>query len=67
MAIKAVMLDGGETEIDRALLDNLRTTVQGAVLTPGDSGYEAIRPAYNAMHPGHPAVVVQATNTADVI
>jgi FAD/FMN-containing dehydrogenase len=67
MAIKAVMLNGGETEIDKELLDNLRTTVRGAVLTPGDPGYDAIRPVYNAMHPGRPAVVVQATGTADVI
>ena len=36
MAIKAVMLNGGETDIDKDLLDNLRTTVRGAVLTPGD-------------------------------
>jgi FAD/FMN-containing dehydrogenase len=67
MAIKTVTVGGGETEIDRQLLDNLRTTVRGAVLTPGEPGYDAIRPAYNAMHPGRPAVVVQAASTADVI
>jgi FAD/FMN-containing dehydrogenase len=67
MAIKAVMLDGGETRIDTDLLDNLRTTVRGNVLTPGDPGYDAIRPVYNAMHTSRPAVVVQATGTADVI
>jgi FAD/FMN-containing dehydrogenase len=61
------MLNGGETEVDSAHLDNLRASVRGAVLTPGDPGYDAIRPAYNAMHPGHPAVVVQATGTADVV
>jgi FAD/FMN-containing dehydrogenase len=67
MTIKAVMLDGGETGIDQELLDNLRTTVRGAVLTPGDPGYDAIRPVYNAMHTDRPAVVVQAAGTADVI
>lgn len=67
MSIKAVMLDGGETEIDTALLHSLRASVRGAVLTPGGPGYDAIRPAYNAMHPGRPAVVVQATGTADVV
>ena len=67
MTVKAVMLNGGETAIDKERLDNLRTTVRGAVLTPGDPGYDAVRPVYNAMHPGRPAVVVQATGTADVI
>jgi len=61
------MLKGGETDIDKDLLDNLRTTVRGAVLTPDDPGYDAIRPVYNAMHRDRPAVVVQATGTADVV
>jgi FAD/FMN-containing dehydrogenase len=67
MAIKAVLLNGGETEIDKGLLDNLQSTVRGPVLTADDPGYNCIRPVYNAMHSGRPAVVVQATGTADVI
>jgi len=67
MAITAVMLNGGETEIDQELLANLRTSVRGAVLTPSDPGYDTVRPVYNAMHASRPAVVVQATGTADVI
>ena len=67
MAIKAVTLNGGETEIDQELIDNLRTTVRGTVLTPDAPGYDAVRPVYNAMHNGRPAVVVQAAGTADVI
>lgn len=67
MAIKAVLLNGGETAIDKELLDNLRMTVRGTVLTADDAGYDAIRPVYNSMHNGRPAVVVQATGTADVI
>jgi FAD/FMN-containing dehydrogenase len=61
------MLNGGEAAIEQERLDSLRATVRGAVLTPGDSGYDAVRPAFNAMYPGRPAVVVQATDTADVV
>jgi FAD/FMN-containing dehydrogenase len=67
MTIRAVTLDGGETAIDDGILADLRTTVRGAVLTVGDPGYDGVRPVYNAMRPGRPAVVVQATGTADVI
>ena len=67
MAIQAVMLNGGETDIDKDLLDNLRRTVRGAVASPGILVMAPSRPANNAMHRDHPAVVVQATGTADVI
>lgn len=41
--------------------------VRGDVLTPDDPGYAMVRPPYNAMHPGRPALVVVASGTADVI
>ena len=48
-------------------LATLRMTLRGQVLTPDDAGYADVRPAYNAMHPGSPALVVLASGTADVI
>ena len=52
--------------IDGAL-DQLRAAIRGRVLTPGDAGYDDVRPAFNAMHQGRPAVVVGSGGTADVM
>ncbi|MGH3994490.1 MAG: FAD-binding oxidoreductase, partial [Pseudonocardiaceae bacterium] len=51
----------------RSALDELKETIRGRVLRPADPGYEEIRPAFNAMHQGRPAVVVACGGTADVV
>jgi FAD/FMN-containing dehydrogenase len=48
-------------------LDALRLSIRGNVFTTHDPGYGTVRPVYNAMHPGHPGLVVQPTGTADVV
>lgn len=58
---------GSEAKISDESLEELRMTIRGDVLTPDDPGYVMVRAAYNAMHPGKPALVVQANGTADVI
>lgn len=45
----------------------LRESVRGAVLEPGDEGYDEHRKVYNAMHDRRPAVIVRCTDTADVL
>ena len=55
------------TSLDGAALDALQTALRGRVLRPGDEGYDAARAVYNAMHDRHPAVIVQAMDTADVV
>jgi FAD/FMN-containing dehydrogenase len=67
MTITVLTLDGSKTDLGGEILDELRMAIRGAVLTPEDPGYDAVRPAYNAMHPSHPALVVQASGTADVV
>lgn len=52
---------------DSAILDSLRGSVRGAVVTPDDPGYDAARTVYNAMIDKHPALIVQAVDVADVI
>ena len=56
---------GGRTNVDDAAVEQLRQTIRGDVLKPGESGY-ADKPIYNAMHQHHPALVVRCTGTADV-
>jgi FAD/FMN-containing dehydrogenase len=58
---------GTQPRPSEVALQELRTTIRGEVSTPSDPGYGAVRPAFNAMYPGRPAVVVRATGTADVI
>jgi FAD/FMN-containing dehydrogenase len=46
--------------------DGLRAGLQGAVLAPGDEGYDDARRLWNAEHVREPAVIVQARSAADV-
>jgi len=50
-----------------ATIDDLRAEVRGAVVTPGDDGYDEARAVYNAMHDRRPAAVVRYADAADVI
>lgn len=44
----------------------LRRRMSGAVLTPGDDGYDAVRRIWNGMIDRRPAVIARCTSTADV-
>ena len=66
MAISVETLAGGRTNIDDAALAQLRTTIRGDVLRPGEPGY-ADKPIYNAMHQRRPALLVRCAGTADVV
>jgi len=65
--VTASTTTAADTKISQEALAQLRMTIRGDVLTPDDADYAGVRPAYNAMHPGHPAVVVRPSGTADVV
>ena len=67
MTVSMATLSGPQTQISDASLDELRMIIRGDVLTREDPGYAAVRPAYNAMHPGLPSLVVRPTGAADVV
>jgi FAD/FMN-containing dehydrogenase len=67
MTVTVATLSGSEAQIAEETLEELRMLVRGDVLTREDPGYAAVRPPYNAMHPGRPALVVRPTGTADVV
>jgi FAD/FMN-containing dehydrogenase len=50
-----------------ASLEKFRTTVRGAVLCPGQDGYDAARSIPNAMIDRRPAAIARCTGAADVI
>lgn len=67
MSITMLTLDGAKQDLGDETIAGLRMAIRGEVLTPEDAGYAAVRPPYNAMHPSLPALVVQASGTADVV
>jgi FAD/FMN-containing dehydrogenase len=54
--------------LGEATIQELREAVRGAVVAPGDDGFEEACHVWNAEHDGRaPALVVQCTGAADVI
>ena len=47
-------------------IDELRASLRGALLLPGQPGYDEARRVLNASIDKHPALVVQPSGTADV-
>lgn len=56
-----------DIRLDPAIIDDLRRTVRGSVVTSDDGGYDDARTIYNAMHDRRPGAVVQAADVDDVI
>lgn len=52
--------------LDGETVRALGAQFRGAILQPGDAGYDAARAVYNAMHDRHPALIVQPVDSADV-
>jgi FAD/FMN-containing dehydrogenase len=48
-------------------LAELKMSLRGQALVPGDPGYESIRPPFNAMYPDLPSLVISCAGTADVV
>src|SRR5574340_381949 len=70
MAMASVTFDsteGAKWTPTAEVLDALRTQLRGALCYPGDPGYEQARTLWNAMIDRHPAAVVRAAGTADVM
>ena len=53
--------------IDLAAIDGLRAVMRGAVLCPGQDGYDTARIIPNAMIDRRPGVIARCTGAADVI
>jgi FAD/FMN-containing dehydrogenase len=67
MTTSVATVTGTPTRISDEALEELRMTIRGDVLTPDDPEFAALRPPYNAMHPGRPAIAVRVSGAADVV
>jgi len=59
--------DGATITRTSESLDALRKQLKGALCLPGESGYDQARTIWNAMIDRRPAVIVRASNAADVM
>jgi hypothetical protein len=64
--LRAVKLSGAETTIERAAVTDLRASLRGALLTPGQEGYDAARRIWNGMIDKRPALIARCAEAADV-
>src|SRR5579885_2511758 len=56
-----------DTQLDDAAAAALRARFRGALLRPGDAGYDAARSLWNGMIDKRPALIARCTGAADVI
>jgi FAD/FMN-containing dehydrogenase len=59
--------DGASWAPPSDALDILRSQLRGSLCLPGEPGYEQARTVWNAMIDRHPAAIVRAAGTADVM
>jgi FAD/FMN-containing dehydrogenase len=55
------------TSIDETGVDSLAASLSGAVLQPGDDGYDQARTVHNGLIDKRPALIARCSGTADVI
>src|SRR5712692_1718115 len=56
-----------ETTLDKTTIQEFRASLRGALLRPGDDGYDAARRVWNGMIDRKPALIVPCAGVADVI
>jgi FAD/FMN-containing dehydrogenase len=64
--IEAVTSTGAKIALDRSAVQALKDSLRGALILPGEPGYDTARRVLNASIDRHPALVVQPTGVADV-
>jgi FAD/FMN-containing dehydrogenase len=65
--LHAIKLSGKETTIERAAVQDLRASLKGSLLVPGDEGYEMARRVWNGMIDKHPALIARCEGVEDVV
>ena len=65
-SVSVVGLTGDRITMDVASLEKLKSSLRGALLVPGDEGYDKSRTVWNAMIDRKPALVVRCAGVADI-
>jgi len=64
--LAAIGLSGGELTLERAAVQELRDSLNGRLLLPGNDGYEAARTVWNGMIDKRPALIAVCADVGDV-
>ena len=64
--VQASLTNGKSTTLEDASLEELRSSLRGPLILPGDPGYDEARSIWNAMIDRKPAFVIQCSGVADV-
>ena len=67
VGVPVTTLDGTSTTLSDALVDELRGTLRGRLVRPGDEAYEQARRVWNGNIDRRPALIVRCAGVADVI
>lgn len=66
-ALMARTIDGADTALDPAAVNELRNQVGEQLVAPGDPAYDVSRRVWNGMIDKHPALIVRVRGVADVV
>lgn len=65
--VSATTREGSKVALERNALDDFRARLRGALMLPGEAGYDEARTLWNAMIDRRPALVVRCLGVADVV
>jgi hypothetical protein len=65
--LKATTTAGADIVLKEATINELRLSLEGELLRPGEDGYDQARSLWNALFDRRPALVVRCAGVADVI
>jgi FAD binding domain/Berberine and berberine like len=65
--LRVTTTKGAETELKDPVVEAFQASVRGALLRPGDAGYDDARQIHNAMIDRRPALIVRCAGVADVL
>ena len=66
MTAKVRLAEGDTVTLDAAEIEKLKAGLRGALLLPGDDGYDQSRTVWNAMIDRRPALVVRCAGVSDI-
>jgi len=64
--LPAINTSGGEIILERAAVEELKGSLRGELLMPGNAGYDMARAVWNATIDKHPALIARCEGAADV-
>ncbi len=65
--LRVATINGSDSVLTEAAVDELITKLRGTLLRPGDSGYDEARKIWNGMIDRRPAAIVRCAGAGDVV